>query len=226
MKALGPASDNLAEIETVIKERLSAATVQSGDIEHTNELPTDSSKDKKPYDSGKACEDLTAGSLATRVVSNEVMRADRSGFGAGASLHSSYDLVTRFETEIIVKERRIRVETVTDLHSGKSLRADLSSLGPERSRITWASLALLICLVIEAGMPFTRLQKALYSAFGIFSTGSICRHFQAAAKKLVYVYLWLVAELGAKALVLAGDDSHTRCIEMELNAARGLQNKG
>jgi hypothetical protein len=153
------------------------------------------------------------------------MRADRSGFGACASLHSSYDFITRFETEIIVKERRIRVETITDLHSGKSVRADLSGLGPERSKITWASLALLICLVIEAGMPFTRLQKALYSAFGIFSTGSICRYFQTAAQKLVHVYLWLVAELAAKALVLAGDDSYTRCIEMELNAARGLQNK-
>lgn len=74
-------------------------------------------------------------------------------------------------------------------------------------------------------MPFTRLQKALYSAFGIFSTGSICRYFQTAAQKLVHVYLWLVAELAAKALVLAGDDSYTRCIEMELNAARGLHNK-
>jgi hypothetical protein len=228
LKALDPACDNLADIEAIIKERLSvatAATQQSVEPGHTHDLPAVIPEDKKPHDTRKACEDLTAGSLATRVVSHEIMRADRSGFGAGASLHSSYDLVTRFETEIIVKERRIRVETVTDLHSGKSVRADLSGLGPERSKITWASLGLLICLVIEAAMPFTRLQKALYSAFGIFSTGSICRHFQAAAKKLVHVYLWLVAELAAKALVLAGDDSYTRCIEMELNALRGLQNK-
>lgn len=228
MKALDPACDNLVNIETIIKERLSAATavrqetVEPGPLHDTLETRPE---DSKPHNSQKPCEELTAGSLATRVVSHEIMRADRSGFGPGASLHSSYDVVTRFETEIIVKERRIRVETVTDLHSGKSVRADLSSVGPERSKITWASLALLICLVIEAAMPFTRLQKALYSAFGIFSTGSICRHFQAAARKLVHVYLWLVAELAAKALVLAGDDSYTRCIEMELNAVRGLQNK-
>jgi hypothetical protein len=225
LKALDPASDSLTDIESIIKERLAVTKANKQESIEPSPANALAADDRKPLDTRKACEDLTAGSLATRIISKEIMRADRSGFGAGASLHSSYDLVTRFETEIIVKERRIRVETVTDLHSGKSVRADLSGLGPERSKITWASLALLICLVTEAGMPFTRLQKALYSAFGIFSTGSICRYFQTAAHKLVHVYLWLVAELAAKALILAGDDSYTRCIEMELNAARGMQDK-
>jgi Transposase IS66 family len=250
LKALDASCENLSDLEAIIKERLSAATVVSQESvepepnkpepnkpepnkpepnkpepEPNDGLPAVTSEDKKKDDTRNPCEDLMAASLATRIVVRETMRADRSGFGAGASLHSSYDLVTRYETEIVVKERRIRVETLTDLHSGKSVRADLSGLGPERSKITWASLALMICLVIEAAMPFTRLQRALYSAFGIFSTGSICRYFQAAAQKLVHVYLWLVKELAAKALILAGDDSYTRCIEMELNAARGLQDK-
>ncbi len=228
LKALGPGSDNLADIEAIIKERL--VSTKKSESESTEPAPPTAliaveSKDGKPHNKNKACEDLTASSLATRIVSEKIIRADRSSFGPGASLHSSYDLITRFETEIIVKERKIRVETLTDLHSGKSVRADLSDLGPERSKITWSSLALLICLVIEAVIPFTRLQMAMYSAFGIFSTGSICRHFKTAAQKLVHVYLWLVTELASKAIVLAGDDSYTRCVEMELNAARGLQDK-
>ncbi|MDQ3235742.1 MAG: transposase [Pseudobdellovibrionaceae bacterium] len=232
LKALGSGSDSLEDIEAIITGRLASGEVKAErKPEAESELSQGPAADSptvteaKERKSDQPCEDLMARALATHVVVEETMRADRSGFGAGASLHSSYDVVTRFETEIIVKERRIRVETVTDLHSGKSVRADLSGLGPERSKITWSSLALLICLVIEAAMPFDRLQKVLYSAFGIFSTSSICRHFQAAAQKLAPIYLWLVTELAQKALILAGDDSHTRCIEMELNVMRGLHNK-
>lgn len=230
LKALGQGSENLSDIEALIAMRLtgdSSDEKPAGNISNAEvEQPiTANPVDPAPSELKKPCEELTGEPLATRIVVEEVCRADRSGFAAGASLHSSYDIVTRFETEIIVKERRIRVETVTDLYTGKSVRADLSGLGPERSKITWASIALLICLAIEAAMPFDRLRKVLFSAFGIFSTSSICRYFQSAAQKLAPVYLWLVAELAQKALILAGDDSFTRCIEMEIKAARGLQDK-
>ncbi|HYX37265.1 MAG TPA: transposase [Oligoflexus sp.] len=221
LKKLGKGCDSLSEIELIIADRLSISQVH---VEKALEKTTsDEQQDTTSSSRGQANEELTGEPLARREVVEETWRADRSGFAPGASLHSSYDLITRYETEIVVKERRIRVETVTDLYSGKSVRADLSSLGPERSKITWASIALLICLAIEAAMPFDRLRKVLFSAFGIFSTSSICRYFQAAAQKLVHVYLWLITELAHNALILAGDDSSTRCIEMEIKATRGLQ---
>lgn len=225
LKELGKGSDSLAEIESIINERLSTSREPSEAIPENSIAngPSEDSKDAKSDSSNHPNEEITGEPLARHEVVLETWRADRSAFGPGASLHSSYDLITRYETEIIVKERRIRVETVTDLHSGQSVRADLSSLGPERSKITWASIALLICLAIEAAMPFDRLRKVLFSAFGIFSTSSICRYFQSAAQKLVHVYLWLVTELAHKALFLAGDDSPTRCVEMEIKAMRGLQ---
>jgi hypothetical protein len=227
LKKLGKGSDSLSEIELVIAERLSISHVHA---DKTPEKATFSESVGKQQDTtssspGQANEELTGEPLARREIIEETWRADRSGFGPGASLHSSYDLITRYETEIIVKERRIRVETVTDLYSGKSVRADLSSLGPERSKITWASIALLICLAIEAAMPFDRLRKVLFSAFGIFSTSSICRYFQTAAQKLSHVYLWLITELAHNALILAGDDSSTRCIEMEIKAMHGTQDE-
>lgn len=214
----------MAEIEAIIADRLSTPLEPS---KKTQEKPVadDIPEHAALSSHDKPNEEITGEPLARHEVSLETWRADRSAFVPGASLHSSYDLITRYETEIIVKERRIRVETVTDLHSGKSVRADLSSLGPERSKITWASIALLICLAIEAAMPFDRLRKVLFSALGIFSTSSICRYFQTAAQKLVHVYLWLITELAHNALILAGDDSSTRCIEMEIKAKHGTQDE-
>ena len=184
---------------------------------------TQVSEASEPKMCSRANEELTGEPLAIHQIVHETWRADRSAFGPGASFHSSYDTIKRIETELIVKERRIRVETVTDLYSGKSVRADLSSLGPERSKITWSSMALIICLAIEAAIPFDRLRKVLYSAIGIFSTSSICRYFQLAGLKLAPIYLWLVVELSSKAIIFVGDDSHTRCLEMELLAAEGMQ---
>lgn len=249
LKELGPGSDSLTEIEAIIADRLSAchqqpietpveAILQIAPSDEAlakppeptppptsleTEAATPCEKTREPKVSSAVNEELTGEPLAIHQVVHETWRADRSQFGPGASLHSSYDTIKRFDTEIIVKERRIRVETVTDLYSGKSVRADLSGLGPERSKITWGSMALIICLAIEAAIPFDRLRKVLYSALGIFSTSSICRYFQLAGRKLVPIYLWLVTELASKAMILAGDDSHTRCIEMELAAAEGMQ---
>jgi hypothetical protein len=225
LKRLGKGSDSLAEIEAIIEERLSIPRELSSALPEnaTADNPSEGLKDSKSDFCDQPNEEITGEPLARKEVIKETWRADRSAFAPGASLHSSYDLITRYETEIIIKERRIRVETVTDLYSGKSVRADLSSLGPERSKITWASIALLICLAIEAAMPFDRLWKVLFSTFGIFSTSSICRYFQLAAQKLVHIYLWLITELAHNALILAGDDSSTRCIEMEIKAMHGLQ---
>jgi len=170
-------------------------------------------------------EEITGEPLATQIIEYETWRVNRdnAGFASSASFHSSYDTIIRYETQMIVKKRIIRVETVTDIHSGKTVRADLSALGPERSKITWAGISLLICLGIEAAMPIDRLHKVLFSALSIFSTSSICRYFQHAARKLVPIYLHLAAELAAKAEVISGDDSKTRCLEMEADAAGGFQ---
>ena len=179
MKALAPASSNISEIEAIIAERLALSTDAERKADSSSTVTAEPAENElqseaMPINAEKPCEEITGESVATKVSVEETWRADRKGFGSGASLHSSYDFISRFDVEIIIKERRIRVETVTDLYSGKSVRADLSGLGPERSKITWASMALIICLAIEAAMPFDRLQKVLFSAFGIFSTSSIC----------------------------------------------------
>jgi hypothetical protein len=196
--------------------------------EQANESATDD-KPHSPDEDDKIIElrpneELTGEPLARTEISRETMRVDRKtgGFPLSTSFHSSYDTIIRREIEIIIKERHIRVETLTDIHSGKSVRADLSALGPARSKITWAGISLLICLGIEAALPFDRLQKVLFSGLAIFSTSSICRYFKLAARKLLPIYLYLITELAAKASVIYGDDSPTRTLEMEAEARNGF----
>lgn len=128
-------------------------------------------------------------------------------------LHSAYDTVLREELRLIVTRVTYRVETLTEPGTGKTVRADMSEVGPSRSKLTWSGLTLLARLAVEYAMPLERLSKM----FGSFSDSQLFRWLYQLASALLPVYLYL-AEVLAEANYLLGDDSPTKVLGMQKQA--------
>jgi hypothetical protein len=153
----------------------------------------------------------------------ETVKVDRQQHFRGMSgFHSSYHVSSKYNIRLVVEKVDYRVETLEHIHSGKRRTADITAIGPDRSKASWDAIAFLICVAISAALPIDRMRK-LFGAVDAFSGASICRYLETAAAKLLPIYLFLLQELAQLANVLAGDDSRTRVRNMEKEAREGFQ---
>jgi hypothetical protein len=163
-------------------------------------------------DLAKPTEAVFSAPVATAVREEHTRRADRSSVFPGLrGLHSAYDKVKRVDLKLVVTEQIIHVETLTDPHTGKAVRACLDDVGPARSNLTWGAIATVIQLVVGFAVATNRLM--LIVGHKAFSSGRICGLLQWAARHLVPVYVFLGESLG-DADVLAGDDTPTKIIDL------------
>jgi Transposase IS66 family len=125
-------------------------------------------------------------------------------------LHSSYDQVKRVDLELRVTNLNIRVESVTDLKTGKHVRASLDHIGPAGFQFTWQAFSSLIKMVVGFAIPINR--AAAMIGDPQFGPSQIYRALEFAAKMLVPIYLHLAEALG-DCDILSGDDSPTRVIQ-------------
>lgn len=102
------------------------------------------------------------------------------------------------------------------------MRADTGHIGPDRGKVTWNTIALLICLAIQMALPIDRLRK-LFASVGVLSGASICRYLELAAQKLLPIYLYFIEQLAYTVSHLAGDDTKTKVLGMKVD--RGCEAK-
>ena len=128
-------------------------------------------------------EELTGFDSCSIEAREETIRVDRKEhFPKMKGFHSSYHVSTKYNLKLVVEKIDYRVETLEHIHSGKRRTADLSSLGPDRSKATWEAISLLVCVAIATALPIDRMRK-LFGAVNAFSGASICRYIEIAAKK-------------------------------------------
>ena len=107
-----------------------------------------------------------------RKVSSEVLGKI---FNKLKGFHRSNDLVKRMGLRLELEETTYTVETVTDLETGKSVRASMDDIGPPNSNLTWSALSNVLKLHVEYVTPMNRIEAMLGSDY--FSTANQCRWF-------------------------------------------------
>lgn len=226
---MGPVDDadskKQATINDLMKKRTSAARLQAryqsqlrrltavdlGPSAQKNEAPVNS-KMTSTGELAQPAEAVFSAPVAAVVTEDKTRRADRADvFPGQRGLHSAYDETKRVDLKLVVTEQTYRVETLTDLHTGKSVRAKMDDVGPQRSNLTWDAVATVIQLVVGFGIPTNRLMQII--GHKAFSSGRMCGLLQWAARLIIPVYVFLGESLG-DAAVLAGDDTPTKVIDL------------
>ncbi len=133
-------------------------------------------------------------------------------FGKIKGLHSSSDKTKRVDVKIVVTDITYDVETVTDPETGKSVRASMAHVGPEKFQFTWGAIGNLIKLHVGFAIPINRLVLMLGQEE--FSSSKICRVFQFVAMNLLPIYLHLAEDL-SDIKILSGDDTPTKVLDLD-----------
>jgi Transposase IS66 family len=136
-------------------------------------------------------------------------------FGREKGFHVSNDDVKRVNLQVIVSDINYTVETVTDLKTGKSVRASMDHIGPEGFQYTWTAIGNLIKMNIGFAIPINRI--GLMIGQPEFTSTSVCRALDFVAEFLLQAYLVLAEQL-ADAWFIAGDDTSTKIIELQAHA--------
>lgn len=132
-----------------------------------------------------------------------------SYFGKTKGLHSSYDKTTRYEINLEVVEHQLRVETVTDWDTGKSLRADTLQFGPPNTQMTWSALNHFIQMPLSFAMPYHRYAAIL----GIFSDSQIYSAISNVTQEIFFpIYMHLGINI-SEASKVQMDDSPTQVLK-------------
>ena len=170
-------------------------------------------------------EDLTSMDACEVIHRKQTLRVDRAHLLPGLTgFHSSYDTVVRYNVKLIAERVEYRVETLEHIFSGKRVRADMSAIGPDRLKVTWDSIALIVCLAIQMALPIDRLRK-LFASVSALSEASICRYLELSAQKLLPIYLHFVQQFVESIDVIAGDDTVTRVLGMQKGAGAKDKNR-
>ena len=139
------------------------------------------------------------------------MKSDRNQFENPKGLHVGLDYPTRFDLEVRITEVTYKVETLTDLRTGESLRAAMSQEGPPKSNFTWRSISNLVKLHVGFAIPTNRIELML--GHSAFSSGKICRVLEYSSWDFLPVYLAL-PELMADMNLVSGDDTPTKVLDL------------
>jgi hypothetical protein len=149
-----------------------------------------------------------AGSEARRLMVSRI-----ENFENPRGLHSAVDDRKRYEFGVTTKTINLKVETVTDPRTGKSVTASTDDIGPPNSQATWAGIAATIIAVIGYAIPLNRLASMLKQSCPYFTSSRLCEHLKLAAELFVPIYTHL-GEALPDADVLQGDDTKARVIEI------------
>lgn len=161
-------------------------------------------------------EELTGLDACETVERQETIRVNRSEVMPDLrGFHVSYDKCTRYNLRLVAEKIEFRIETIEHIETGKRVRADLSRIGPDRAKVTWDSIALVICLAIQMALPIDRLRK-LFASAGVLSGPSICRYLELSAHKLLPIYLHFIEQLATSVSHLSGNDTPTRVLGMKV----------
>lgn len=140
------------------------------------------------------------------------LRVDREGsFEKKTGMHSAYDDTTRFEVKVQITQINYKVETVTNLETGKSVRACTDGEGPADSNLTWGSIESLVKMHAGFALPIHRISLML--GHEAFSPGKIYRTLEWAAHFFLPIYLHL-PEVLSEADILSGDDTSTKVLDL------------
>lgn len=132
-------------------------------------------------------------------------------------MHRAYDDTKRIDLELRVTEINCRIETLTDIHTGKSVRASTNEIGPPGASLTWRAIAVLMKLVVCFAIPLNRVAQMIgHRSFG---SSKIFRVLAQQARPLADVYLYLASQL-ADVSILTGDDTPTRVLAVDEEKAR------
>lgn len=149
--------------------------------------------------------------LSNRAEEEPDRKVDRmKEFEKTRGLHVSKDHPKRMDLKVIATEMTYNVETVTDLETGKSVRASLADDGPEAFQLTWGAIGNLIKMHVGFAIPIHRM--VLMIGQPEFSSSKICRALRHVALNLVGIYLYLSEELADVGL-LSGDDTPTKVLD-------------
>ena len=123
-----------------------------------------------------------------------------------------YDLSVR----IIEKEITTQSYVCDDEFVSISKKPD--EIGPEKYRVTWTAMTLLISLAVTYCLPINRIATMLRNDFGVFQSGQISRLFRFVAELLLPIYIEL-ADILSECSHLSGDDTRT-CILYEAKPSK------
>lgn len=134
-------------------------------------------------------------------------------FGTNSGLHATFDERKRHEFAVSSRTIDIRVETVTDMKTGKSVTASTDHIGPPGFQATWLAIANTIISVIGYAIPINRLAAMLKDANPYFTSSRLCSFLDYAAELMQPIYIYLGESL-ANADWLMGDDTKTKVLEI------------
>ena len=126
-------------------------------------------------------------------------------------MHVTNEHTKRMDIRVTAVEISYEVETVTDLKTGKSVRANTLTEGPSGFQLTWGAVANFIKLHVGFAIPVNRIQMMIGQPE--ITSGKICRVLHYVAEALDEIYLCLAWQL-ADANELAGDDTNTKVLEL------------
>jgi hypothetical protein len=163
----------------------------------------------------KSGEALFTGNLAKVVAEDKRMDVGRvDNFANPRGLHVVTDDRKRYEYGVTTKIINLKVETVTDPRTGKSVTASTDEIGPPNSQATWTAIANTVISVIGYAIPVNRLASMLKQSCPYFTTTRLLAHLKLAAEMFSPIYSHL-GEALADADVLQGDDTKARVIEIK-----------
>lgn len=149
---------------------------------------------------------------ATDVTQDQRKLAPGLSSAEARGMHRAYDTVKRYDFELRVTEIEYRVETLTDMRTGRAIRAATEEIGPSGSSLTWRAIAVLMKIVVSFAVPLNRVAQMIgHKSFG---SGKIFRVLAQQARWLVDIYLYLAVQLG-DAPILTGDDTPTRVLAVD-----------
>jgi hypothetical protein len=128
--------------------------------------------------------------------------------------HSTFDTSKCTELKIIHLEKTLKIETVTDIHTGLSVRADSQEFKPAGYQFSMDSMIKSCELSISTHLPLRRMASLFSTQEHPIYASQFERAHNFIAELGLYPYLALINEL-AGAEFIQGDDMPTRVIETE-----------
>jgi hypothetical protein len=139
----------------------------------------------------------------------------KENFENDKGLHSVFNTATRYDFNITVTKQNHKIETVTDMRTGKSVTASTIEHGPKGFQVTWNAIAMMIIMTVSYMMPVNRLSVLLSTTDKkIFSSTSILNFLKNAAEMLEPIYRHL-SEVLSNSAIWYGDDTTAPVKEMK-----------
>ncbi len=215
----GMSKENQAELEILESQRdeaeIAIIKLKAQKKSYESKLAAIRPKEKSPqmdFELGQAHEMVFAYPVSRRDNESKKQKVERmKEFDRESGrFQVSYDSPKRIGLSIVVTETEHNVETVTDMDTGKRVRASMDKVGPANFQFDWSAMGNLMKLHVGFAIPINRLSQMI--AQPEFSTSKIYRALEFLATLCLPVYLHLPEAL-ADSSILSGDDTGTKVLD-------------